>query len=48
MATIQAEREWLTVEQFRQRHGLSRHLVYESVKAKRLPSVKLGGKIFTA
>ena len=44
--TIKNEREWLTVAQFKERNPqLGRNLIYESVRAGRLPSIKVGGKI---
>ena len=45
MARVE-ERKWLSVSEFRELFPqLSRTFVYESVRAGRLPSVKLGGKI---
>lgn len=37
--------KWLTVSEFCQRFGLGKNLVYESVRQRRLRSMKLGGKI---
>lgn len=37
--------EWLTVAEFRKRHGLGRTLVYEERRKGKLKSIKLGGKI---
>lgn len=40
------QRKWLSVSEFRQLFPqLSRTFVYESVRAKKLPSIKIGGKI---
>jgi len=45
MAKIE-QRKWLSVLEFRQLFPqLSRTFVYESVRAGRLPSIKIGGKI---
>ncbi len=39
-------RRWLSVSEFRQSFPqLSRTFIYESVRANRLPSIKIGGKI---
>ena len=43
-----AEREWLTVEEFRRRHNLGRNLVYEAVRERRIRSLRLKGKILIA
>ena len=39
------ERRWLTPEQFRLRHGLSRGLVYSLVAEGKLPHVRLHKKL---
>ena len=44
--TKMEQRKWLSVSEFRQLFPqLSRTFVYESVRAGRLPSIKIGGKI---
>ena len=44
--TMETEREWLTVAQFRERNPqLGKNLIYDAVRDGRLPSIKLGGKI---
>ena len=45
MATTPTQREWLTVEEFRQRHKLGKNLVYDAVRENRLPSIKISSKI---
>ena len=42
------EKEWLTVTEFCQRYGLGKNLVYDSVRERRLRSIKLGGKVLIA
>ena len=45
---IQDEREWLTVLEFRERHRLSKNLVYEQIREGKIQSIKVGGKILVA
>ena len=45
---IQDEREWLTVLEFRERHRLSKNLVYEQIREGKIQSTKVGGKILVA
>ena len=45
---IQDEREWLTVLEFRERHCLSKNLVYEQIREGKIQSIKVGGKILVA
>ena len=47
--TINTEREWLSVAEFRIRHPqLGKNLVYEAVRSGRLLSIKVHGKILIA
>lgn len=39
------QRQWLTVKEFTERHGVGKNLVYAAVRDSRLPSIRLGGKI---
>jgi excisionase family DNA binding protein len=41
-------REWITVKEFVKRHGIGRNLVYESVRRRRIRSLRLRGKILIA
>ena len=44
-----SEREWLSVKEFAERNPrLSRNFVYELCKAKKLKSIKAGGKVLVA
>ena len=36
---------FISVREFKERHGLSRNLVYEQLRKGVLPSVRLGGRI---
>ena len=40
-----ADREYLSVKEFKDRLGVSRNLIYEQVRKGVLPSVRLGGRI---
>ena len=40
-----ADREYLSVKEFKDRLGVSRNLIYEQVRQGVLPSVRLGGRI---
>ena len=48
MVVTSPERQWLSVEAFRKRHGLGKNLNYDMVRQGRLLSVRLGGKILIA
>ena len=43
--TSPEERTWLTVREFRERHHLSKNLVYDAVRENCLPYAKIGSKI---
>ena len=45
---VVAEREWVSVREFADRHRLSRNYLYELAKAGRILSLKLGGKVLIA